>query len=322
VVHLEGEAAVAGAEVDTTATDNGDVSTQADQLEAAENNLYPDDKPEPELPQAKEEGESEDQEEDQDEDDEEDDSEPSVVPASLTAEEREKFKQLPQDAQDFVASTIKRREEAAQQGVAKAVETQRQAERQAADQVAETKQVHAKQLAAVVSVFAPQPPPKELLHTDPNRYHFLKAAHEEQAKDYGELISQIQGIQGEADQHSQQQHQEWVQQRAQTLMADPDFAQAEDKETFVSSIIDFGVKELGYVADGLVKNAEAQDLINIRRAMRWKEKADKWDTHRKKRNQRPREAQGRFVGAAPAGGRAPVSQQRSSDPLKSLYPND
>lgn len=317
MAHPDTEAAVAEADDTTGTADNGTVeNTQGQQVDDSEPSYYPDDPPVqdegPVLPpDSEEEGDDEDEAEDQH----------IEAPQSLNAEEREKFAQLAPEAREFFTNTLRRREVEAQQGVQKAVETQRAVERQAADTVAQTQQDFASKFAALVNAFAPQPPPAELARANPVEYQALKAEYDDQMGTYQQLVEGVQQIGSQADQHFQNQQQEWQAERAKTLMSDPEFAGAENREAYLKNLLDFGERELGYKPDGLAQHGEAQDFFNLRKAMRWKDKADKWDNYQKKRNQRPRQADtGRFQ-AAPVGQRA-IPSAGQGDAMRVLYPND
>ena len=323
MAHLDTEAAVADADDTTGTADNGNTGTNEGQQQDSDFDYYPDDPAPSEEPQPKPQGDGEGSQEDDEGDEDGDEAETQHIeaPQSLNAEEREKFATLPPEAKEFFTNTLRRREVEAQQGVQKAVETQRAAERQAADTVAQTQQDFARKFGELANAFAPQPPPAALARSNPAEYNALKAEYDDQAGVFRELVGQIHAIGSEADKHFEAQQQEWQAERAKTLMSDPEFAGAENREAYLKTLLDFGEKELGYKPDGLAQHGEAQDFFNLRKAMRWKEKADKWDGYQKKRNQRPRQADtGRFQ-AAPAGARA-VSQGGQGDPMRVLYPND
>lgn len=326
MAHPDVEAAVADADDTTGNADNGTTGTtegQNEDISEASPNYYPDDPRTDDVePQPQGDGEAPEDDEEGDEDSDEADEQHIDAPQSLNAEEREKFAQLPLEAKEFFTSTLRRREVEAQQGVQKAVETQRAVERQAADTVAQTQQEYARQLDEFVNIFSPQPPPAELARVDPAEYQARKAEYEDQIGIFQQLTANIKTIGADADQHFAAQQQEWHTERAKTLMSDPEFAGAENHEAYLQDLLDFGEKELGYKPDGLAQHGEAQDFFNLRRAKRWKEKADKWDRYQTKRNQRPRQADtGRFQ-AAPAGQRAATNSGGQADPMRALYPND
>ena len=308
------ESAVAEPEVVTTEPESSDVESDTQTNDPA--SYYPDD-PSPEA--EPDEGEAEEEDDFEDEDDEEGEPEEDIaVPVGLKAEHKELFAQLPREAQRVASEIIGQREKDSQAGVQKAVLAQREAERSAADQVAETQRDYADRFEALASVFAPKPPDPRLAQQDPGQYIALKAQYDAEAAEFEQLKQQISGHRSEADQHFQQQDQQFFVERHQQLMGIPEYANEESRRDFLESIDSIGT-ELGYEPDEMA-NATFRDIVTLKRLKRAEEKAAKYDALLARRNERPRKA-GKFAKAAPAGGQAPKPKQ-TSNPLASLYPND
>lgn len=305
MAHLEGEAAGAEAEVVTTAPDTQGADTPPTDHTTGEPDFYEDgdpfEDPEAEEDQAGEEGE-----------------EPVEAPVSLKAEEKEKFSQLPREAQQALSEIIQRREQDAQKGVESAQTAQRQAQAEAADKVAEAQRDFAQRFATVLSHFAPQPPPAELARSNTAEYLYRDAIFKQEQAAFQNLIGGIEDLQNQSTAHFEGRQEEWTDEQLNQLKSIPEYANEATRGQWGADIQNVGV-ELGYSEDALGQ-VNAQDVLALNRARAWKAKAEKWDAHQKKRNERPRAAQGRFA-AAPAGARAtgPVSQ---NDTLKTLYPND
>lgn len=307
MAQLDEAAAVAEAEVTPTAPENSAVDTteaQTDDLAG----FYGED---PEQGDQTE-------EEQQDGDEEPEQQEAVQAPASLKPEEKEQFAQLPPEAQRFAADLLARRDRETQQGLEQARTAQRQAETSAADTVAHIKQDFAQRATQLVQAFAPQPPPPELARQDPGHYTYLKAVFDEENAQYQALVEQVTGLQGQAGQHFQGRQQEQVQERIKGLMSIPEFANEETRGQFINDIESFGTKDLGYSVEQLAQ-MDVTDMSALKKAMSWKADAMKWRDHQKRRNERPRQAQGRFA-SAPVGNA--IAQNSGNDVLKSLYPND
>jgi hypothetical protein len=305
VAQLEEAAAVTEAEVISTAPEDSETTQQN-----ADETLYPDDGPDdPELDH-----------DDLDADELGAEAEQSAIdaPVSLKAEEKENFAQLPLEAQRFVSDVLQRRDREAQVGLESARQAQRQAETNAAGQIAQTQSHYAQVLNTVLETFAPQPPPLELLNEDPRAYMIQKTIYEEESAQFQQFTSGLHGLKQQADGHFVQQEQVANQERVRGLMGIPEFANEETRATFVNEIQTVG-EALGYTVQALAQ-MDVQDMTAIKRARDWKAKAEKWDAHQKKRNERPRAAAGRFA-AAPAGARMAGGANQTST-LKALYPND
>lgn len=280
-------------------------------------NLYPEDQPTvEEAPQ--EDGDDQGEEGDADADGEP--QEDIAAPVGLKAEEKAQFAQLPPEAQRVMTDILERRNLDAQKGVQAAISAQQNAERTAADHVAQAQRDFAQRQAALIQAFQPTPPPIELARENPAEYQYQKALYDEDAAAFAQLAGQLEGLHGQASQHFQQREQEANQERIRGMMTIPEFANDETRTQFVNEIEKFGTGDLGYSVQQLAQ-MDATDMVALKRAMSWKTDAEKWRDHVKKRNQRPREAAGRFA-TAPAGNGAARPNGGQTDVLKALYPND
>lgn len=309
VAHPDQEAAVAEPEVVETGPDNSQVETQSDPLAFYQND-------QPKDPEQAPEDDDLDEEE---EGDEADNDPPIEAPVSLKAEEKEQFAQLPAEAQRVLSEVLSRRDRETQQGLEGARTAQREAQRTAAEHVAQTQRTYADQLEQMVSAFAPQPPDPRLAQENPGAYIAQKAMYDQEISQFGQIVQHITGIRQQADSHTQQQDQEWRSAQMRELMSVPEFADEAQRTEFLTGIESFATAEGGYSPEE-VALAGAKDIVLLKKAKGWKAKADKWDAHTKRRNERPRES-GKFAkAAAPVG--AASGQKPPVDQLKVLYPND
>jgi hypothetical protein len=311
VPQLDEAGAGSEVDIDATAPDTSEAVT-ADETQSPADALYPEDQP-PAEPE-------DDEEPLQEDDDEEADEEAEAInaPASLTPEEKERFAQLPLEAQRFATETLARRDRETQQGLESARSAQREAERTAADQVAQTQRDSAERYRNLIQAFQPTPPPAELARRDPTAFLIEKAQYDEDIQQFNALVGQIDGMSQQATQHFEQRDQAWMQEQVSQLRSIPEFADDAKRPEFQRQIGEMG-KELGYSDDELA-NVSAKDIFAINKARQWKLKADKWDGHQKKRNERPRAVGGKFA-SAPVGN-AGTQKSAPIDPLKALYPND
>lgn len=309
--YSEDTAAVAEAQVDQTAPDDSQAELTTETQNPADA-LYPEDQPQAEP--------EDDEEQLQEDDDEEADEEAEVInaPASLTPEEKERFAQLPPEAQRFATETLARRDRETQQGLESARSAQREAERTAADQVAQTQRDFASRFEGLIKAFQPTPPPPDLARSDPAAYLYAKAQFDEDIQQFQALVGQVDGLKQQSSQHFEQRDEAWMQEQFSQLRSIPEFADDAKRPEFQRQIGEMG-KELGYSDDELA-NVSAKDIFAINKARQWKLKAEKWDAHQKKRNERPRAVGGKFA-SAPVGN-AGMQKTGTKSAADLLYPND
>lgn len=263
---------------------------------------------------------AEDAEQDDLDDDQgdEEEAEPVSAPASLNAEEKEKFTQLPAEAQRAMSEILSRRDRETQQGLEAARSAQREAQRTAADHVANTQRDFAQKFSNLVQAFQPTPPPITLIEEDPTQYLILKAQFDQDLAGYNQLVGQASQLISQSDAHFEKRKQEWMDEEANKLRSIPEVADDAKRPQFVADIRAVG-KELGF-SDEELSQVSAKDVFALNRVRALKADAEKWREHQKRRNERPRQATGRFS-AAPAGN-GMAANRGQNDALKSLYPND
>lgn len=307
MAHPEMEAAVAEAQVVETAPDNSQaVETNDVQEQADEPDFYDEGDPfegEPEAEEQEQGGEP---------------KEAIAAPASLNSEEKDRFAQLPGEAQRAISDILQRRDRETQQGLESARAAQQQAQAAAADQIAQTQAQYAETFQNFVQAFAPQPPTIELAQQDPQAYLVQKAIYDEEVQRFQQIVGGISSLKEQSDQHFKAQEQAETQARLRGLMGIPEFANDQTRAEFIGGIQSVG-EAMGYDVQTL-SQMDTRDMTALKRAREWKAGYDKWVAHEKRRNERPRAATGRFS-AAPAGNRAAAAPAQT-DTLKALYPND
>lgn len=259
---------------------NIDLGDEDDQLE--------DDEPE---------GDEPDDEPDDSDDDEQDDDEPEAAieaPASLNAEEKAQFAQLPKEAQRLIAEVETRRNGQVQQATTKASEAQRQAESRAAQADAQAKAIYAQQLDQFVSQFAPQRPDPRLAQTDPATFIAMNAQYEAQAAQHQDLMQQIKAVGAEA---AQQMTETEIAERNRGLMSFPEVQNEETRAVFFEKA-ELAAKRIGLDIGEVGQRASAQELKALRDIADAFEKADKYDAAKSKQMQRVRDAK-KTSGAKP-----------------------
>lgn len=236
--------------------------------------------------QEAQEGETELEIEDQDDVESEQDADPAIAPpASLTAEEKARYAQLPPEAQQLLSEVETRRNAQVQTATTKAAEAQRNAESAAATAEANAKKVYAAQLMEFAKGIAPQAPDPVLATTDPAQYIALKAQYDHAAAQFGEFVQQVQGLSQEAD---TQLDQAFVAQRDRELSSIPEVQNEATRTQFFEKAIE-AAKSLELDL-GMLNGATANEWKALNRIQAAFEKEAKYDAAMSKQMQRVRDA--------------------------------
>lgn len=250
-------------------------------------------------------GDGEDQDLDltDDEDDGSDEPQQAAIeaPASLNAEEKAKFAQLPAEAQRYVADLEGRRATQVQQATTKAAEAQRTAEMRAAQADAQAKAVYANQLKAFADRLAPQRPDPALANTDPAAYIALNAQYDAAKAQHDDFVQQVTALSEDAQTSLTQAE---ITARDEALMRIPEVSNPETRDAFFKRAISTA-ETLGLDMNH-IGNATAAEFKALWDIAGWKEKAEKYDSAMARQMQRVRE--GKKVQAA-----KPNSAQRGGN---------
>lgn len=220
-------------------------------------------------------------------DDEQDDEpdEPAIeAPASLNAEEKARFAQLPPEAQRMIAEVETRRNGQVQQATTKAAEAQRIAEANAARADAQAKAVYAQQLKAFADNLAPQRPDPMIAQTDPATYIALNAQYDAAKAQHEQFVQQVQALGQQAESDMTQAE---IAERDRALLAIPEVQNEETRGDFFQKAIS-AANTLGLDTAAL-NRATAGEWKALRQVSDWQEKAAKYDAAMAKQMQRVRE---------------------------------
>jgi hypothetical protein len=218
---------------------------------------------------------------------------PSIAaPVSWTAEEKEEFSKLPRTVQETLTRREAEREKFVQSKAQEAAQVRQQVERQALTELQGIQKAAAERLAHFAQMLTPNEPDIRLLQSgneDDRTYYFQQEA------SYRQWSAQQQQAQRQADEARQMAEQA---ERA---------LQAQEQAEFVSTLQEHFpeyleptsaklreelgsiARELGYPAE-LLREANASDIIALKRASDWKAKAAKYDTLMAKKMEKVREA--------------------------------
>lgn len=232
---------------------------------------------EPDMGYTQEDGDAPEGEEPEAQDDESGEpAKPAIdAPASLNADEKAKFAQLPPEAQRMLADVETRRARQVTEATTNAANAQREAKATAARDVTAAKQTFAQQLHTFAAAYAPQQP-NPANYGDMQQYARDHAKWQYASTQHQQLMQQVQAIGMEAKGDADRQQAEMGQQEAQKLrQALPDWFDADKGPKLKDDLTAVG-SELGYTPE-LMAQANAGDLLALNKALGWKLKAAKYD---------------------------------------------
>lgn len=212
---------------------------------------------------------------------------PIEPPVSLTAEEKETFKNLPREAQEFTARRIGELEKGFQTKAQEAAQKERVAMRQAAEYIAQVEGESAQRLSEYAKQLAVPEPDPALIATDP-------VAYAQQVRAHQYYTAQQQQVQREAEEaRTRQAHYEGLlQQNAadefQSRLSEalPEFFDAtegpklREKLTATAQSLGFSEQE--------IHEANANAILALKQISDLKAKAEKYDALMKRQMERVR----------------------------------
>lgn len=231
-----------------------------------------------------EQGEPEDDGDEADEEGDEPDQPAIDPPASLNAEEKATFAQLPKEAQQAWAASETRRNTQVQEATTKAADAQRAAEARAAQADAEARRTYAQQVMAIAEQYAPQPPDPMLAQQDPGAYLYQKALYDQAKAQHDHVVQQATSMGQQAEVQLSQTE---VAERDRQLMAIPEVQNPETREAFFNKAIG-EAQRLG-LDMSQVNYASAAELKALREIADLREKASKYDAAMAKQMTRVRD---------------------------------
>lgn len=241
------------------------------------------------------------------------------APNSLKAEEKEAFAKLPREAQEFVARRVTEVDRFAEAKAREAQGARQAAEREAIAQVQRIAQDH----AATLEQFLPpvyQRPSYQLQIDDPIAFAEQMDAHEQSLAQREQAQQRIIQARQQA-QHAEQLLRAQSQQEFHARLSQeyPEFLDEETGPKLRQQLGSIAL-ELGFPAE-VLPEADAQEVLAIRKASEWKAKADRWDALQKDKMAGVRAAKNLPKLAKP--GAAGTTARAASVPIeRELYPND
>lgn len=247
------------------------------------------------------------------------DDEPEIAaPASLNAESKAVFATLPKEAQKWWSETETTRARQVTEATTRAAQRERDAITLHQRVEAETKGLYARQLMTFLAAQQPQEP-DPAQYQDMNEYSRARAIYQHQAQQFGQMVQQVQALGGEAQQGLQGLTEQQRQQEAMRLKDSfPEWFDPDKGPQHIERLTAVGT-ELGYSPE-LMAQANADDILALRKGAEWKEKADKYDKLMSTRMAQVRKGQGSVP--PNARGAAPGGQSTPQNTAAAMYPDD
>lgn len=263
----------------------------------------PDEEPEEEI-ETDETDEVEEVESDELEDVEADDLPPIDAPNSLKAEEKEVFATLPREAQEFVSRRIGDLERGFQTKAQEAAQTRQQFEGQYLEAVQQMQAQTADQLEQYARQLAVQEPDPGLVATDPQLYAQQMRAYRHYTAQREEAQRSAETARQEAQRAEQALEQREIEQMR-SIIQDrfPEYLDAEQGPKLQQELSTVA-SELGYPPE-LISQARAPDILAMRVANDWRQKAIKYDALQKTKMEKVRAAKGKPKMTQPGTGKRP-----------------
>lgn len=237
------------------------------------------------------------------------------APHSWSKEDAEAWAALTPEVREVVARREKERDKFVADVGRKAADQRKEVERQALEAVAQHADNYASQLSAYMSQSLPQPPDQRLLYTnnpdDIVLYQRQDAAYRAADAQQQQLQQSIAQSQQQAQMARQQAMTAQQQAEAQRLHEVlPEFFDPDTGPKLRQSLESIG-QELGYPAD-LMAQAGANDILALKKAAEWRDKAAKFDKLVSKRMETVRQAKTLPKMTRPGSAASPAAAQSAT----------
>lgn len=253
-----------------------------------------DDEPEEEAPEGEEseddtEGDEPEEEPEGEGDEGDEPTEAIKPPVSLNKEQRAAFEQLPPDLQKVWADTEAQRNRDVQIKTTEAAEAKRNATAQAQAELVQVQRQYAQEVEILAEALKPAKPDYGLLATNPQAFAEQMAIYEQLSAHHEQIMERVAGVRQQADQIDGGLSQAQVAADEAKLVREwPEWADPAKRPAIAQQVAEMAI-ELGYAPE-VISQANASDVLAIRKAMDWKGKAEKWDAFQARKMQNVRAA--------------------------------
>lgn len=241
---------------------------------------------------------------------EEDTDPPIQPPVSLTAEEKEAFKNWPRDAQEAITRRVGELEKGFQAKAQEAAKTRLTVEQEAASWRTSKLEADAKLLQEMLPQIPPKPAARMQIE-DPYGYAEQMDQYDWAVAQHNAIVQRYDQIQSELSSTQETMKQQEAQLSVKLLQENfPEYLDPE-KGPELRKALGSTALALGYSDDQLAK-VDGQDILAMKVAHEWKSKADKYDALMAKQMEKVREAKNlpRVTRPGAAQPRGAVANQR------------
>lgn len=235
---------------------------------------------------------------------------PITAPVSWPEEDKAAFSELPRALQERVSARETEREKFVQAKSREASQAAQIAESKAFERVQALQNTQIQQLVALLPDI-PEEPSAHLLATDPASYAAEMDYVRQMARYRSGLEGQIRSIAEQQQQAEEQQKQGQMQASIKLLQDEfPEYLDKDKNPDLAKALKATGLA-MGYSEDQL-SQVDGQDILSLRTAMGWKDKADKYDRLVAKQMEKVRAAKDlpRVSRPGSATGKGAVANQR------------
>lgn len=246
------------------------------------------------------------------------DAPPIKPPVSWTAEDQEKFNQLPRELQETLARREAEREKFVNSKAQEAAQVRNTVVEQANQHIQQMQATHAEQLQALLPQI-PERPSHMLQVEDPYLYAEMMQAHEGAIAQHQWVQQQLHAISAQQAQHARDEAAKAAETMRVTLTEKwPEYL-SPDTGPKLQQHLGSIMSELGL---GDLKHADAGDILALKQVSDWRGKAQKYDTLMAQKMERVRQAKdlpkvSRPGAAQPKGAQANADYQRDREAMKS-----
>lgn len=254
--------------------------------------------------------EAEAEDEPSDEDDEPEELPAIAPPNSLTAEEKEAFKNLPREAQEFTARRIGELEKGFQSKAQEAAQARDAARAEALQIAAQIEAEAHSRLSQYAKMLEVRPPDAALFRSNPEAYaqqleahQFYTAQREQAQREAGEAQARQAQYQAASQQHEAEQF------RQRLRVELPEAFDEASGPKFIEELA-ATAKVLGY-DDNAISQASVEELKALKAVGEWKAKAEKLDKYEARKMERVRAGKNPPPIARPGVARGPEQGRRA-----------
>ena len=249
--------------------------------------------------------------------DEADEPETAITPpASLNADEKAAFAQLPEEAQRLIADVEARRNTQVQEATTRAAERERQAAQAAQHAEVTAQRNYAAQLEQIGNNLAPEEPQRNWF---PDDLSYLTAcrAFDQQLAQHNQFMQHVAAIRAESTEAAEQID---MQARIGDLLTVEKLADPATRDEYMKTSLGL-VQELGLDPVAFEQVAGSEDFKALEKIAEWKAKAERFEAAMSRKMSKVRSAKGKSLRPGAAQRDSSGAERRSSQAMQAYRNN-